>query len=158
MDARDNIAWQATLTPHRSLGRSGFLTVVALVAAINLVVGLLFAAMGAWPVAGFAGLDVLLIWWAFLINFADAKEVEQVSITDHEVRLERRDRRGHIQTCNLVRRWTRVELAFDPERELVGALQLVSGPHRIEIGSFLSHDERKSLAAALKTAIAIPRI
>ena len=158
MDGRNTNTWCATLTPHRSLGRGGFWTVMALVVTINVVVGVVFAAMGAWPVAGFAGLDVLLIWLAFRINFADARQAERIHISDHDVTWERYDRRGRRETRNMVRRWTRVELAFDAERELVGALHLVSGPNRIEIGHFLSQDERKSLAAALKAALAIPRV
>ena len=69
MDTSNIKAWQATLTPHRSLSRQGFLVVMTLVVAVNLVVGALFMAIGAWPVAGFAGLDVLIIWWAFRANF-----------------------------------------------------------------------------------------
>lgn len=58
MDTSKTKAWQATLTPHRSLSRSGFLLIMALVILINLVVGGLFMVVGAWPVAAFAGLDV----------------------------------------------------------------------------------------------------
>lgn len=158
MDGHKTRAWRVTLTPHRSLDRSGFMIVMMLVAGINLVVGVLFATLGAWPVAGFAGLDVLLLWWAFRINFSDAWQMERISVTDHEVMWERYDRRGRVETRNLVRRWTSVELSFDAERELVGALHLVSGPNRIEVGHFLSQDERKSLASALRSALAIPRI
>ena len=51
MDASNSKGWEATLTPHRSLTRQGFLLVMMLVAAVNLVVGGLFMAIGAWPVA-----------------------------------------------------------------------------------------------------------
>lgn len=150
--------WQATLTPHRSLSRQGFLTVMSLVAVVNFAVGILFFAIGAWPVAGFAGLDVLLIWWAFRANFADARISERISITDHDVIIERLDRHGHSAREGFVRRWVRVELEEDRERELIGALHLVSGARRIMVGAFLPPDERKSLALALRQALAIPRI
>jgi uncharacterized membrane protein len=89
MDASNSKAWQATLTPHRSLTRQGFLAVMVLVVIVNLVVGGLFMAVGAWPVAGFAGLDILIIWWAFRANFADARQMERISITEHELVLDR---------------------------------------------------------------------
>ena len=151
-------AWQATLTPHRSLSREGFLIVMAIVVAVNLMVGALFMAIGAWPVAGFAGLDVLIIWWAFRANFADARQMERISITDHELVLERTRRNKPSESHRFVRRWVRVELEEDRDRELVGRLLLVSGKTKLSIGDFLSPDERKTLASALKSALAIPRI
>ena len=159
MADRSNLkTWQATLTPHRSLSRQGFITVMILIAAVNFVVGIAFFAIGAWPIAGFAGLDVLIMWLAFRANFADARRAERISITQHQVTFERMDRHGTVETENLVRRWTRVQLEEDGERELIGPLHLISGRTRISVGSFLSGEERKSLATALKSALALPRI
>lgn len=158
MDASNGKVWQATLTPHRSLTRQGFLTVMGLVIAVNLVVGGMFMAMGAWPIAGFAGLDVLLVWWAFRANFAAARRLERISITDHELVLERLRENQPPEQQRFVRRWVRVELEEDRERELIGRLSLVSGTSRVSVGDFLAPDERKTLASALRAAIAIPRI
>lgn len=151
-------AWQATLTPHRSLTKQGFLIVMGLVVIVNLVVGGLFMAIGAWPVAGFAGLDVLIIWWAFKVNFADADRLERISITDHEVILDRFRRQMPPQQQRFVRRWVKVELEEDKERELVGHLSLISGATRVVIGDFLGAEERRTLAQALKAQLAIPHI
>ncbi len=158
MDASNSKAWQATLTPHRSLSREGFVAVMVLVVLVNLVVGGLFMAVGAWPVAGFAGLDVLIIWWAFRANFADARQMERISITDHELVLDRLRQNKPQEQHRFVRRWVRVELEEDRERELIGRLLLVSGATRMPAGEFLAPDERKTLATALKSALAIPRI
>lgn len=158
MDASNSKTWRATLTPHRSLTRQGFLIVMGLVVAINLVVGGVFMAMGAWPVTGFAGLDVLLIWWAFRVNFADARQMESITITEHEVVFDRFREHREPQQQRFVRRWVRVELEEDRERELIGRLSLVSGGKRIVVGDFLGPDERKTLATALRSALAIPRI
>lgn len=151
-------AWQATLTPHRSLTRQGFLTVMALVIVVNLVVGGLFTMVGAWPIAGFAGLDVLIVWWAFRANFADARQMERIQVTEHEVVLDRLRANRPLEQQRFVRRWVRVELEEDRERELIGRLSLVSGQTRVALGDFLSPDERKTLAHALRSALAIPRI
>lgn len=158
MDASNSKAWQATLTPHRSLTRQGFLAVMMLVAVVNLVVGGLFMAIGAWPVAGFAGLDVLIIWWAFRANFADARQMERIRITEHELVLDRMRKDKPKEQQRFVRRWVRVELEEDRQRELIGRLLLVSGATRVSIGDFLAPEERKTLASALKSALAIPRI
>lgn len=158
MDESNSKVWQATLTPHRSLDRRGFYLLMGLVILVNLVVAGMFVALGAWPIAGFAGLDVLLVWWAFRINFADARKLERISVTDHEVVLDRLSERHPPQQQRFVRRWVRVELQEDRERELIGSLLLVSGQTRVAVGEFLAPDERKTLADALKSALAIPRI
>jgi uncharacterized membrane protein len=142
--------WQVTLTPHRSLTRQGFVLVMTLIVFVNIMIGGLFLIAGAWPVAGFAGLDVLIVWWAFRANFADARRLERISITDHEVVLDRlRDKRTSEQQ-RFVRRWVRIELDEDLDRELIGNLNLVSSRRRVH--------ERKTLADALRSALAIQRI
>ncbi|MEI8177299.1 DUF2244 domain-containing protein, partial [Aestuariivirga sp.] len=110
MDNCNSKVWQATLTPHRSLTRQGFFALMGLVVAVNLVVAGMFVALGAWPIAGFAGLDVLLIWWAFRVNFADARKLERISITEHELVLDRLSEKYPPQQQRFVRRWVRVEL------------------------------------------------
>ena len=158
MDERNGKVWQATLTPHRSLTRQGFLVLMGLVIAINLIVAGMFVALGAWPIAGFAGLDVLLVWWAFKVNFADARKLERISITEHELVLDRESEKHPPQQQRFVRRWVRVELQEDTERELIGSLLLISGRTRVAIGEFLAPEERRTLAEALKSVLAIPRI
>jgi len=153
MEESNSKVWQATLTPHRSLSREGYLTLMALVIAVNLVVAGMFVALGAWPIAGFAGLDVLLVWWAFRVNFADARKLERISITEHELVLDRLSEKHPPEQQRFVRRWVRVELEEDRDRELIGSLLLVSGRTRVAVGEFLAPEERKT-----KSALAIPRI
>jgi uncharacterized membrane protein len=134
------------------------LVVMVLVVSVNLVVGGLFVALGAWPVMGFAGLDVLLVWWAFRANFAAARRAERISITDHELVVEMLREHHPPEEQRFTRRWVRVELQEDEGRELIGRLSLVSGHRRVHVGDFLAPDERKSLARALRFALAAPRI
>ena len=62
-------AFRALLTPHRSLGPTGFLVLMAALAGISFVTGLVFYLAGAWPVMGFFGLDVALVYLAFRLNY-----------------------------------------------------------------------------------------
>ena len=158
MEESNSKVWQATLTPHRSLNREGFYALMGLVILVNLIVAGMFVVLGAWPIAGFAGLDVLLVWWAFRANFADARKLERISITEHELVLDRVSEKHPPQQQRFVRRWVRVELEEDRERELIGSLLLVSGRTRVAVGDFLAPEERKTLAQALKSALAVPRI
>ncbi len=158
MDQGNPKTWEAVLTPHRSLSRTGFILVMALVAGVNLAMGIMFFAMGAWPVAGFLGLDVLILWLAFRANFAGGRQAERIVITEHELILQRRLQDGAEDEQRFVRRWVRVDLEEDKDRELIGGLHLCSRGARTAIGAFLPPEERKEFARHLKAALAIPRI
>src|SRR5438034_11270694 len=86
--------FSALLTPHRSLNRTGFLVLMAFLTAVSFAAGVAFLLMGAWPVFGFFGLDVLVIYWAFRINFRRADAVEEISMTPSELRVRRVSHRG----------------------------------------------------------------
>src|SRR5437764_12681114 len=84
----------ARLTPHRSLNRTGFLAVMLFLSVVSFVTGLGFLMMGAWPVFGFFGLDVLVIWWAFKVNFRAARATAEILVTPSESRVRRISQRG----------------------------------------------------------------
>ncbi len=146
--------WSVTLTPHRSLSREGFTALMAILVLLNFAGGILFLVAGAWPITGFMGLDVLLVWWAFRQNFADAQRAERITIHNDKVTLQRRAPQGLQESLEFNRRWLRVELEHDDARELVGRLFLSYRGERTEVGRFLGSDERKSLSAALHAALA----
>jgi uncharacterized membrane protein len=158
MDADNPQIFRAVLTPHRSLPASGFLILMAVLVALNLTAGITFYILGAWPVMGFMGLDVALVWWAFRLNYASARLSERIEINDHELVLEREKHGSPPEQHRFTRGWVQVELEEDRDRELIGSLFLRSRGVKTEIGRFLSPQERKSFAAALKTALAKPRI
>jgi uncharacterized membrane protein len=153
MEENKSRRWSVTLTPHRSLSREGFAVLMLIIVLINLVGGLLFMVSGAWPIAGFMGLDVLLIWWAFRQNFADAKCVERITIEQDLVTLQRLSAGGTEEKLEFNRRWLQVELEYDAAREMVGRLLLVYRGALTEVGSFLGRDERQSLSKALRAAL-----
>lgn len=148
--------WQAVLTPHRSLSRQAFILVMSFIAGANLALGTVFFAIGAWPVVGFLGLDVLAIWWAFRANFASAERAERIVVTADEVILERRSAKRPPEVLRFVRRWLRVHLEEDTERELIGDLILSSGGVDTVIGSFLPPEERKAFARQFRRALISP--
>ena len=156
MDDTKPKTWRATLTPHRSLSREGFLILMTVIVGLNLTAGMFFFVIGAWPVVGFMGLDVALIWWAFRVNFADARRAEHIEITAEELVLRRLAEDRPAQEQRFARQWVRVELEEDRERELVGPLYLRLGGKRTEIASFLGAQERLSFANALKAALINP--
>src|ERR1700722_1701924 len=99
----------ARLTPHRSLNRTGFLLVMAFVSGVSFAAGIAFLLMGAWPVFGFFGLDILAIYWAFRVNFQRAKATEEISVTPSELRVRRVSHRGHVVEFVLNPLWVQLD-------------------------------------------------
>src|SRR3979411_1410563 len=100
--------FSALLTPHRSLNRTGFLVLMGFLSAVSFAAGLAFLLMGAWPVFGFFGLDVLAIYWAFKVNFRDARATEEIRVTPSELRVRRVSHRGHVVEWVLNPLWVRL--------------------------------------------------
>jgi uncharacterized membrane protein len=148
--------FSALLTPHRSLSHTGFLVVMAFVSVVSFAAGLAFLLMGAWPVLGFFGLDVLAIYWAFRINFRRARASEEIRVTPSELRLRRISPRGHMVEFVFNPLWVRLDRQIHPEYG-VEKLYLASKGRRIAVGSFLSPDEKASFANALMSALQAAR-
>jgi uncharacterized membrane protein len=148
--------FSALLTPHRSLNRTGFLVLMGFVSLISFGAGLAFLLMGAWPVVGFFGLDVLAIWWAFRINFRHAQASEEISVTASELRVRRVSHRGHAVEWVLNPLWVQLDRKADPEFG-IEKLYLLSKGRRVAIASFLGPDEKASFANALSTALQAAR-
>jgi uncharacterized membrane protein len=151
-------SWSVTLTPHRSLGRQGFIVLFGLVVALNLVIAVFFYILKAWPVFGFLGLDVALVGFAFRANENSAKQSERILIEGDDLRLITQRPKKPTQEKSFNRRWTKVLLEYDEAREMVGKLFLVSRGESTEIASFLGAEERQSLANELKSVLAIRKI
>ena len=148
--------FSALLTPHRSLSHTGFLAVMAFVSVVSFAAGLAFLMMGAWPVLGFFGLDVLAIYWAFRINFRRARASEEIRVTPSELRFRRISHRGHVVEYVLNPLWVQLDRKTHPEFG-VEKLYLLSKGRRVAIGSFLGPDEKASFANALIAALQAAR-
>src|SRR5215831_18715722 len=155
-DAPEPVLFSALLTPHRSLNRTGFLLVMAFLTVISFAAGVVFLLMGAWPVFGFFGLDVLAIYWAFRVNYRRAAAREEISVTPTELRVRRISHRGHVAEWVLNPLWVRLDQQVLEEYG-VERLYLVSGGRHVAIARFLGPDEKASFAKALNAALSAAR-
>jgi uncharacterized membrane protein len=144
--------FSATISPHRSLSRTGFVLVMALIGGISFVGGTVFFIIGAWPVVGFLGLDVLLVYWAFRVNYRAAAAYEQVSVTPSELRVRKVSHRGRAAEWTLNPLWTRLDRESHEEFGLL-RLFLVSRGWRLAVAGFLGPKEKESFATALSAAL-----
>jgi uncharacterized membrane protein len=144
--------FSALLTPHRSLSRTGFLVLMAFLSAVSFGAGVAFWMMGAWPVFGFFGLDVLLVYWAFKVNFRRGNATEAISVTSSELRVRRVSHRGHVVEWVLNPLWVQLDQKTHAEFG-IEKLYLVSRGRRVSVASFLGPDEKASFAKALLAAL-----
>ncbi|PZO51993.1 MAG: DUF2244 domain-containing protein [Alphaproteobacteria bacterium] len=136
----------AVLRPHRSLSAKAFQAMFVAVIAINAVVAVFFWVQGAFPVAGFLGLDVLALYIAFRMNYRAARAEERVRVAAGKVHVASIDASGAERHWVLNPVWARVA------REGTGVL-IRARKMQIRLGAFLSPDECASFAQALDAAL-----
>jgi uncharacterized membrane protein len=141
----DTVHFSTLLRPHRSLSADGFKWVMRGAIAANLLIGLPMYLLGAWPVLGFMGLDVWLLYWLFQRSYLDARRSETLTLTDRELIVDRVAPDGEREQHRLDAYWLRVEQG---ER-----LVLVSRGNRVVVGRFLSPGERRAVGAELVAAL-----
>jgi uncharacterized membrane protein len=144
--------FSAVITPHRSLTPRGFLIFMLGLGGLSFVSGMAFVLMGAWPVFGFFGLDVLLVYIAFRANFRAARAYEVVTVTASELTVRKVNPRGGVREWTLNPVWVRLERIVHQEFG-IERLFLVSRGRRLTIASALGPDEKASFAQALSDAL-----
>jgi len=145
------LLFDAELRPHRSLSPQGFLWLMSGICLVSFAAGLACYLAGAWPVIGFMGADVLLIYFAFRINYRRAHMRETIQLTPGQLRVQRINHWGEIQTWDFQTYWLQVLLDEQDEGEI--KLTLRSHGRNLVIGSFLPPRERIEVADALREAI-----
>jgi uncharacterized membrane protein len=125
------------------------------ICAISFATGLLFFALGAWPVIGFMGLDVALIYLAFRLNFRALRRYETVDLTDEALTVTQVEPSGQAQVWNFNPYWVRLRL--EPRIGRSTELSLASHGQRLVLASFLTDSEREDFAHALSSALSDAR-
>ena len=145
--------FSATITPHRSLGQTGFLVLMLGFGGVSFLTGVAFLLMGAWPVFGFFGLDVLLLYWAIRLNNRHAAAYEEITVTPSALTVRKVSHHGKAREWVLNPLWVRLD------REIIedfgiARLFLVMRDKQLTVANFLSPSERETFAVALGSAIA----
>jgi len=152
VEPASDILFATRLKPHRSLTPHHFHLLLMMFSGGSLFTSMPFVLVGAWPVAGFMGLDVALFYLAFRANFRAARAYEEVTVTHFELRVAKVSAKGERAEYRFNPAFVhleRVEQAeFGTER-----LALVSRGKSLEIGSFLGPEEKADLAKALTRAL-----
>ena len=142
----------ARLTPHRSLTTRGYRWVIALACIMATIPALVFFSMGAWPIVGFLGIDLLAIWWALSSSMRAGKEFEEVTLWPDELEVKQVGANGKSQLTRF--NPFSVKLVIDRDfNERVTGLHLRTKDADMVLGAFLSTDEKSSFAKVFGTAL-----
>ena len=147
------ILFEARLCPHRSLSRAGFAIVISVLAGVSFAVGVSFLMMGAWPVFGFFGLDVALVWLAFRANYRDARAYEDIRVTPSVLSVRQVSAKGAARETDFNPRWVRLEKTVDDTYGVM-RVALISRGILLIVGAFLPPSYKDELARRLGAALA----
>jgi uncharacterized membrane protein len=152
----DQVLFEARLSPYRSLSVRGFNVLMLFLGIMSFIVGVVFLSLGAWPVFGFFGLDVVLLWFALRVNYRDADAYEDIRMTPLQLSVRQVSKHGKRRDTEFNPRWTRLEKTED---DLAGVTKvaLISRGFPLVEGSFLPPFYKKELAAGLSKALAIAK-
>lgn len=153
MESTDDTAtlFEAVIVPHRSLAPRGRAILLGVIAGILALDGVVFTAIGAWPVAGFAALELLVAMLLFGLHRRAAQASELVLLSRRELRVIRTDAAGRRQTRVFPPAWLQARIEEHPGR--APDLLLVGAGVREPIGASLGEAERRDLAVALAAAL-----
>ncbi|MBM85408.1 MAG: hypothetical protein CMM47_05245 [Rhodospirillaceae bacterium] len=150
-DIKPLILFETVVSPHRSLSSVGFLLLMGSLVGLSIAIGAGFMLVGAWPVIGFLGIDVALIYLVFHISYKSGRRSERIRLTCNSLEVLVLDESRPMCRTIIQPYWARVEL-----KTLVGGrkrLLIRSHGRTLEVGAFLGADELDALAGSLSEAI-----
>lgn len=145
--------FDAVITPHRSLSPRGLTWLMAFLVLVTTAISIPFYLLGAWPVVGFLGVDLALIYLAFRYHNATARAYERIVLSRIELLFRSVSWRGKVRERVFNPAWVRLEREEHPEFG-TEKLELVQGKSRVEIASQLGREERAEFASAFQKALA----
>ncbi len=147
-----NRNWRIVIRPNRSLTRQQLQFAFLGIAVVCLGIAGVFTVMGLWPILPFAGAEVIAVGIGFYLSALGGREVEVVSVASDKVAVEKGRRRTR-QRWEMQRTWAQIRLLRSRLRWYPTRLVIRSHGKEVELGGFLSEQERRQLAGELQHAI-----
>ena len=147
--------------PHRSLSRKGFVILISILAGLLSTIGVGFFLAGAWPVIGFLGLELLVVWAAFNLNYRSAKVRETIETNTEILKIEHTDERGKSAITEFPVGWLRVHLSPSAIPNVSARYRqrviLSSHGRKVEVGAFLHPAEKAKLSREVEGMVSRSR-
>lgn len=144
--------FSARLRPHNTLSPRGRRAVVLLIVALAAIPGIVFLMIGAWPVLGFMGLDVVLAWWALSHATRHGKRCEQITLWREQLEVLQTSPKGEQSKLQFSPASVRLLVTRDFE-ERTTSLSLRSDGREVEIGAFMHPADKASFAKEFGRAL-----
>ena len=151
MSPTTGVFFERVLLPYRSLPPRGFHLLMLLLGLLSLIVGIVFVALGAWPIVGFFGLDVAALYLAFRLSYRSARRREVLRLVGDVFTVERIDIYGERRIWRFQPSWLRIVL--EERADESNRLVIASHGRSLVIGDFLAAPMRRELAASLRAAL-----
>lgn len=147
------VSHEVVLWPHRSLPRTGFVWFIA-ATAVLLALPLLAVVGRAvlWGLLPFAAAALAGLWFAITRSYRSGETREVLRLAPGVLDLTRSDPGRPDRSWRTNPYWVRV--ALRPDGPVEDYLTLSGEGREIELGSFLSPEERRSLATELRGRLA----
>lgn len=142
----------AMLTPHRSMSHEALRWVIVFASAMAAIPGLVFFAMGAWPVVGLLGLDVLVLYWALSASLRGRDAFEEITLWNDALDIRNVSEKGRETLVSMNPFYARLAIERDAEGG-IRALRIVSRDRQAEIARFLAPDDKARFAKAFSAAL-----
>lgn len=149
--AADARPFEATIYPNPPIGSGGFAVLMLATAMATSLIGLGFYLIGAWPVTGFLGLDLVLLYLAFRSVRRRARCREHIRLDASGLHVRRVQADGSAREWRFEPYWVQVLMDDPPRRD--SSIVLTSHGLSLRVGSFLTPAERLELACALRAAL-----
>lgn len=144
--------YRFVIRPNASMTWREAGVVYAAFAVVTLTIAAGFAWAGLVWILPFSGLELLALGWVFYICLRRGERQEVITIDDNTVRVERGLRRCE-ESHEFQRGWIRVTLEAGAHHWYPARLLMGSHGRRVEVGEFLTEDEREGLATELKRVL-----
>ena len=145
------VAFEAVIVPHRSLSRRGLFILIAALCSLSSITATAFFLLGAWPIAGFSGAEILLAIALLRYNARSVRASEVLLLSEAGLRLIRTDQRGRREERLLQAAW--LNAVLEERRGGVPRLWLTGHGVQEQIAAALGEAEKRDLATSLQAAL-----
>ena len=147
----NGILLEAYLSPNVAIKLSAVRWILSLFGCVCVFVGVTFALIGAQPVLGFMGIEIILLFAVYQFCVRNSRMAEQIILSGHSLLFRRIDRYGNISITNLEPLWLRVEIGR--AKGVFRHIILASKGRTYNVGVFLTPEEKVVLLNALQRAL-----
>ena len=150
-NAADTVVFETELAPYRSLSTKGLRVLIGGLLLASMAITIVFWTLGAWPVAGFNGVEIVLAALLMRVHAKALKRREILRLTEAGLRIVRDDGKGGRSEHELQPAWLRISLKERPGR--CPGLYLSNRGRHIEVATMLGEPEKRDLFDRLAEAL-----